>query len=64
MMGNSLLLALRNFRGADVEIAIELRGIADYNFAAKLLGDAHGQRGFARGGGAEDGDEWWRGSNR
>jgi len=57
MMRNFLLVARENFRGADVEVAIDLRRIADEDFAFEALGEFDGERGFAGGGGAEDDDE-------
>jgi len=47
----------RDLRGADVEMAIDLRRIADENFAVETLGEFDGERGFAGGGGAEDDHE-------
>lgn len=44
MMGNTLLLASRDFRGADVEMAVDLRGIADENFAAHPLSELNPER--------------------
>ncbi len=57
VMRDVLLKAGRDFRGADVEVAIDLSGIADEDFAIEALGEFDGERGFAGGGGAEDDDE-------
>ena len=57
MVRDVLLLGGRNFAGADVEMTVELRGIADENFAVEFLGELEAQRGFAGGGGAENYDQ-------
>jgi len=57
VMRDALPFAPRDLRGADVEVAIDLRRIADEDFAVEALGEFDGERGFAGGGGAEDDDE-------
>jgi hypothetical protein len=57
VMRDVLLVARQHFSGADVEVAIDLRGIADEDFAVEALGKFDGEGGFAGGGGAEDDDE-------
>ena len=52
VMRDVLLIAGRDFCGADVEVAIDLRGIADEDFAVEALSEFDGERGFAGGGGA------------
>ena len=49
VMRNAALLGDGNFRRADIEAPIDLRGIADQNFAAEALRQRNSQRGFARG---------------
>jgi len=62
VMRDAVLLARRDLRGADVEVAIDLGRIADEDFAVEALGEFDAERGFAGGGGAEDDDEArWRG---
>ena len=56
-MRDSLLLGGRDFCGADIEMAIDLRGIADEDFAVEFFGEGDGQRGFSGGCGAEDDGE-------
>src|SRR5580658_878466 len=57
MVGNSLLLSRRNFRRADVEVTIDLRGIADEDFGVKLLGERDAECGLPGGGGPQDNGE-------
>src|SRR5215469_17720599 len=57
MVGHTGALFGGGLRGADIETAIHLRGVAGDHFAAELLREPHAQRGFSRGGGADDGDE-------
>ena len=57
VMCDALPVAARDLRGADVEVAIDLRRIADEDFAVEAAGEFDGERGFAGGGGAEDDDE-------
>ena len=57
VMRDAALIARLNLGGADVEVAIDLRGIADEDFAVEALGEFDGEGGFAGGGGAEDDDE-------
>jgi hypothetical protein len=47
----------RDFRGADVEAAIDLSRVADQDFAVEAFGERDGESGFAGGGGAEDDDQ-------
>ena len=47
MVGNATLFGRRNFRGADVEMAVDLGRVAGQDFAAKLLRQANSERGFA-----------------
>src|SRR5271156_2247358 len=56
VVGDALLLGGRNFSGADVEVAGELRGIADQDLAVQFFGEFDAERGFARGGGTENYD--------
>ena len=56
-MRNTVLLRRGNFRGADIEVAIHLRGIANQYFAAQFFGEVNPQRGFAGSGRAEDDDQ-------
>src|SRR3984957_15828904 len=57
MVGDALLFGWRNLSGTDVEVTVELGGIADENFAVEFLGELEAQRGFAGGGGAENYDQ-------
>jgi hypothetical protein len=57
VMCDALPIALGNLGGADVEVAIDLRRIADEDFAVEALGEFDAERGFAGGGGAEDDDQ-------
>ena len=62
VMRDAVPIAPRDLCGADVEVAIDLRRIADEDFAVEAAGEFDGERGFAGGGGAEDDDEArWRG---
>jgi len=47
VMRNSALIGGRNFSGPDIKMAVNLRGIADKNFAAELLGKFDSQRRFS-----------------
>src|ERR1700719_397062 len=58
MVGNSATLWDSWFCGADVEAAIELRGIARDYFAAEPPGQPNAQRRFTRSRGTYDGNEW------
>ena len=57
VMRNAALFGERHFRGADIEMPINLRGIADQNFAAELFGELDSQSRFSRSSGPEDDDE-------
>ena len=57
MMRNAALFGDRDFRRADIEMAIHLRGIADQYFAAKSFRELNSQRGFAGSGGTQYNDE-------
>jgi hypothetical protein len=45
---------------ADIEAAIDLRGIAGHHFAAQLAGKRDGHSGLARCRRADNGNEWKR----
>ena len=45
--------------GADLHAAVHADGVAGEDFAREALGEAEGEVGFAGGGGADDGDEWF-----
>ena len=47
----------RNLRGADVEVAIDLGGIANEDFGVEAFGERDSERRFAGSSGAEDDDE-------
>ena len=57
MMRDATSLSCGNFRSADIEVAIHLRGIANQYFAAKFFGEVNSQRGFAGSSGTEYDDE-------
>ena len=50
-------LALRNLRSPNIEVPVNLRRIADENFAAQSFREFDAQRGFAGGSRAEDDDQ-------
>ncbi len=54
---DAVLFGRRNLSRADIEMAIDLRGIADQDFAAEFFGEMDAQRGFAGGGGAKHNNE-------
>ena len=51
---NPLMLRMRNFSRADIEVTVNLGRIADQDFAIQFFGEFDAQRGFAGGGGTED----------
>ena len=51
------LLGRANLGGADIEVAVDLGGIAAEDFSVPAASDFNGEGGFAGGGGAEDDDE-------
>src|ERR1700730_12913039 len=58
MVSNSAALSRTRLGRADVEPAIELRGIARDHFAVELFGEPNAQRRFSRSRGTDDGNEW------
>ncbi len=61
MMPDALLFSRRNFRCADVEMTINLGGIADEDFATEFTGQGNAQGRFSGSGGAENDDQGERG---
>src|ERR1700678_1864846 len=57
VMRNSLLLRYWNLSGADIEMAVDLGGIADENFTIQFFCEFDAQHGFTGSGGAEDNDQ-------
>ena len=57
MVRDSALFGEGNFSGADIEMAVDLRGIANKDFAAQALGEIDSQRRFTRGGRPKNYDE-------
>jgi hypothetical protein len=57
VMRNPALLGGQDFGRADIEVAINLSGIANENFAAKALGEPNPQSRLPGSGWAEDDDE-------
>jgi hypothetical protein len=57
VMRDFLLVARKDLRGADVEMTIDLRRIANEDFAVETLCEFDGEGRFAGGGGAEDDDQ-------
>ncbi len=49
MVSDAAPLGGRNFRGADVEVPVDLSRVANENFAAQLLGKMDSKLGFAGG---------------
>ena len=47
VMPDAALLGKGNLRGADVEVAVDLRGVADEDFAAKFRSKLDSERGFS-----------------
>jgi hypothetical protein len=54
MVRNSTLLDGRHFRGPDIEVAVDLGGVAEQNFAVETPGKFDTQRGLSGSGGPED----------
>ncbi len=50
MVRDAAPIGCGNFAGADIEMTVDLRGIADENFAAQAFGKRDAQRGFSRSG--------------
>ena len=56
-MRDALLFSRGNFCGADIEVPVHLRGIADQYFSAQFFSELNPQRGFAGSGGTKHHDE-------
>ena len=64
VMRNAVALFLRGLGRADIESAIDLRGIASQDLAAKSLRQRDAQRGFAGSRGSYDGNQGnWNGAD-
>ena len=57
VMRDAALLGCGNFRGADIEAAVNLRGIANQHLPIQALGEPNRERRFAGSSGPEDDDE-------
>src|SRR5580704_189631 len=55
---HSTLFGQRHLRSADIEMLVDLGGIANEHFAVQPLGEPNRQRRFAGSGGPEDDDKW------